>query len=350
MARIVVAGAGATGASIAYNLALLGADDVVLADPRGVAGGSTSRAMGGVRQQFSTAAEVRLAQASIRFFAELGAPLFSQVGYLFVATTEPGLAVLEERRELQASLGVPVERVDPREVSGLFVDDVLGAATCRQDGVADPPAVCREVVRRAADLGVDVREADAVDADGDVLVIACGPWSREVGERVGVDLPIRPLCRQLVDTQPVDGLPESLPMVIEAETGFHFRRVPSGGLRLAMGEEISRWGFETEVDERLVADWLERLARRYPPAAGIGVERAWAGLYDMTPDAHPILGWVGAGVYAACGFSGHGFMQSPAVGRAAAEEILQGETGLDLGPFRLDRFAGDEVFPETLVL
>jgi len=307
--------------------------------------------MGGVRQQFSTAAEVRLAQASIRFFAGLGAPLFRQVGYLFVATTEPGLAALEERRELQESLGVPVERVDPREVMGLFADDVLGAVTCREDGVADPSGVCREVVRRAAELGVDVREGvDAVELGGDVLVIAAGPWSGEVAGRVGVDLPIRPLCRQLVDTEPVDGLPESLPMVIEAETGFHFRRTPAGGVRLAMGEEVSRWGFETEVDERLVDDWLARLARRYPPAAGIAVARAWAGLYDMTPDAHPILGWLGDGVYAACGFSGHGFMQSPAVGRAAAEEILHGESELDLSPFRLDRFAGDEVFPETLVL
>jgi sarcosine oxidase subunit beta len=307
--------------------------------------------MGGIRQQFSTAAEVRLAQASIRFFADLGAPLFRQVGYLFVATTEPGLAALEERRELQESLGVPVERVDPREVTGLFADDVLGAVTCREDGVADAPGVCREVVRRAAELGVDVREGvDAVELGGDVLVIAAGPWSREVAGRVGVDLPIRPLCRQLVDTEPVDGLPESLPMVIEAETGFHFRRTPTGGLRLAMGEEVSRWGFETEVDERLVDDWLARLARRYPPAAGIAVARAWAGLYDMTPDAHPILGWVGEGVYAACGFSGHGFMQSPAVGRASAEEIRHGESELDLSPFRLDRFAGDEVFPETLVL
>jgi sarcosine oxidase subunit beta len=307
--------------------------------------------MGGVRQQFTTAAEVRLAQASIRFFAELGAPLFAQVGYLFVATTEPGLDGLEQRRELQESLGVPVERVDPREVPGLFVDDILGAVTCREDGVADPPAVCREVVRRAAELGVEVQEGvDGVASRGDVLVIACGPWSREAGARVGVDLPIRPLCRQLVDTEPVDGVPESLPMVIEAETGFHFRRTPSGGLRLAMGEEVSRWGFETEIDERLVEDWRGRLARRYPPAAGIGVARAWAGLYDMTPDAHPVIGWVGDGVYSACGFSGHGFMQSPAVGRAAAEEILHGEAELDLSPFRLDRFAGDEVFPETLVL
>jgi sarcosine oxidase subunit beta len=144
-------------------------------------------------------------------------------------------------------------------------------------------------------------------------------------------------------------VPEYLPMVVE-ETGFHFRRVPSGGLRLAMGEATARWGFETVVDERLVEDWLERLARRYPLAAEVGVERSWGGLYDMTPDAHPILGRVADGVYAACGFSGHGFMQSPAVGRAVAEEILFGESGADLSPFRLERFAGEAVFPETLVL
>ena len=101
--------------------------------------------MGGVRQQFSTAAEVRLAQASIRFFEELGSPLFEQVGYLFLATTEAGLAELEERRELQAELGVPVERVDPSFVEGLHTSDVIGAVNCATDGIADPPAVTREL-------------------------------------------------------------------------------------------------------------------------------------------------------------------------------------------------------------
>ena len=121
----------------------------MLADRGEVAGGSTARAMGGVRQQFSTAAEVRLAQESIRFFEELGPPFFDQVGYLFLATTEEGLAALEERRALQEELGVPVERVDPSFVAGLRADDVLGAVVCCEDGVADPPAVARELVRRA---------------------------------------------------------------------------------------------------------------------------------------------------------------------------------------------------------
>ena len=107
---------------------------------------------------------------------------------------------------------------------------------------------------------------------------------------------------------------------------------------------------DEEVDESLVEDWRGRLAHRYPPAAGAPVVRAWAGLYDMTPDAHPIIGPVGDGVYAACGFSGHGFMQSPAVGKAVAEELLHGTAELDLSAYRLDRFAGEPVFPETLVL
>ncbi|HLM36522.1 MAG TPA: FAD-dependent oxidoreductase [Gaiellaceae bacterium] len=350
MARIVVAGAGAIGASVAYHLASLGAREVVLADRGRVAGGATSKAMGGVRQQFSTAAEVRLAQASIRFFEELGEPLFHQVGYLFLATTEAGLAELEERRALQADLGVAVERLDAGSVDGLRTDDVLGAVFCATDGVADPPAVTRELVRRALKLGVEVREGTAAEAlEADVLVIACGPWSAELGAKRGVDLPVRPLCRQLLETSVLPQLPESLPMVLEAESGFHFRS-RGDRLLLAMVDPEPRWSFEEEVDETLFDDRLERLRHRYAPAAEAAIERGWAGLYDMTPDAHPILGEIANGVYAACGFSGHGFMQSPAVGRALAEEILGLSPSLDLGPYRLQRFASEAGFAETLIL
>jgi glycine/D-amino acid oxidase-like deaminating enzyme len=346
MARIVVAGSGSVGACIAYHLALLGARDVVLAERAEIASGSTGKAMGGVRQQFSSAAEVRLAQESIAFFEELGIAWFQQVGYLFLATTESGLAELEERRGLQAELGVPVEEVDPRFVPGLAADDVLGAVFCATDGVADPPALTREVVRRAAELGVDVQErTDARELERDMLVIAAGAYSGEFG----VELPIRPLARQLLETDPLEGLPDALPMVVEAETGFHFRR-RDDCLRIAMADAAPRWGFEETVDESVFPDRLERLAHRYPPAAGTRIARAWAGLYDMTPDAHPIIGSVGDGLYAACGFSGHGFMQSPAVGRAVAEELLRGESSLDLTPYRLERFMGETVFPESLVL
>jgi sarcosine oxidase subunit beta len=343
VARIVIAGAGAIGASIAYALAERGAEDVVLADRAGVAAGATGKAMGGVRQQFSTAAEVLLARESAGFFRELGAPFFDPVGYLFLATTEAGLAALEERAELQRGLGVPVERVDPSRVHGLRVDDVLGAVCCWEDGVADPPAVTRELVRRS---GVELREGvDALDLEREVLVIAAGAASAELWP----ELPVRPLCRQLVEVGPVEGVPDDLPMVLEAETGFHFRRA-GDALRLAMSEPVARWTDREEVDEALVEDWRGRVAHRYPAAAGAPVARAWAGLYDMTPDAHPIIGWVGDGVYAACGFSGHGFMQSPAVGRAVAEELLDGESSFDLSPYRLERFEDGAVFPEELIL
>src|SRR5688500_11876379 len=154
MARVVIAGAGAIGASIAYHLAQRGARDVVLCDVADVASGATAKAMGGVRQQFSTAAEVRLTQSSIRFFERLGPPFFLQVGYLFLATTEDGLRALEERRELQAALGVPVERVDASSVPEVSSKDVRGAVFCRTGGCADPRAVTRWLVDAS---GVPVR-------------------------------------------------------------------------------------------------------------------------------------------------------------------------------------------------
>jgi sarcosine oxidase, subunit beta len=354
MARLVVAGAGAIGASIAYHLALRGAKEVVLAERGEIASGSTAKAMGGVRQQFSTAAEVRLARDSIRFFEELGPGFFEQVGYLFLASTQEGLVELEERAELQAKLGVPVEQLEPTEVAtlapGVALDDVLGGVVCREDGVAEPPAVARELVRRAAELGVEIREhtpADEVEAD--VRVLACGAYSAEAAEQYGVELPVRPLCRQLFETTPIAALAPTMPMVLESETGFHFRR-HGESLRVAMHDPEPRWGFEEWVDESVLPDRLARLARRFPAAAGSAVARAWAGLYDMTPDAHPIIGFVADGVYAACGFSGHGFMQSPAVGRAVTEELLDGEAELDLSPYRLERFEAGAVFPEEVVL
>jgi len=348
--RFVVAGAGVVGASIAYHLAERGAGEVLLAETGTVASGATGKALGGVRQQFSSAPEVRLAKESVAFFGSLDPDLFAPVGYLFLATTEDGLRELEERREVQHALGVPVEVVDPSCVVGLAVDDVVGAVFCAEDGIADPVGVTRELVRRAVNLGVEVQEhTDALELEGDVLVLATGAASASIGAKLGVELPVRPLVRQLVETEPVPGLPSNLPLVVEAETGFHFRR-RGEALVLAMPEPTLRWGTEETVDPSLVADWLERAVHRYPATAGIPVARAWAGLYDMTPDAHPILGPVGDGLYVACGFSGHGFMQAPAVGRIVADELLGSDPRFDLAPFRLDRFEAGLSSPETAIL
>ncbi len=348
--RHVVAGGGVVGASIAYHLAAAGADEVVLADVGTVASGASGKALGGVRQQFSSAPEVRLARESVEFFRSLGPELFSPVGYLFLATSVDGLTELERRREVQAALGVPVVAADAASVEGLAVDDVHGAVFCAEDGTADPAGVTRELVRRGVNLGVEVREdVDALELDWDVLVLATGAASAPLAAKLGVELPVRPLVRQLVETEAVPGVPGNLPLVVETESGFHFRR-RGDALVLAMPEERPRWGSDETVDDALVHDWLARVAHRYPPAAGIPVARAWAGLYDMTPDAHPILGEVADGVYAACGFSGHGFMQAPAVGRIVADELLGIDPRFDLAPYRFERFAGGAVFPETAIL
>jgi len=354
MTRIVIAGAGATGASIAYHLALRGARDVVLVDQGEVAGGQTGKAFGGVRQQFSTAAEVMLARESVAFFEELGEPFFRRVGYLFLATTEAGLADLVARRELQEGLGVPVEQVGPERVGelapGTATDDVLGAVFGPADGLADPPAVTREVVRRAVALGVELREqTDVRTVGGDVQILACGPWSPQVAAAFGVQLPIRALVRQLIATVAVPDLPPRLPLVIESETGFHYRR-RNDHLVLAMVDDPPRWSDEPSVDSSVISDRLDRLARRFPAAGRVAAADAWAGLYDMTPDAHPIIDRLGDGLFCACGFSGHGFMQSPAVGRAVAELVLDGSSSIDLTPYRLDRFAEGAVVPEHVVL
>jgi sarcosine oxidase, subunit beta len=243
-------------------------------------------------------------------------------------------------------LGVPVEEVDASRVRGLRTDDVTGAVVCWEDGVAEPAGVTAELVRRAAELGVEVREGtDARRVPHDVLVVACGAASTELLP----DLPVRPLCRQLVDVGPLAELPHDLPMTIEDETTFHFRR-RGETLRLAMTEREPRWTHDELVDDALVDDWRRRLAHRYPPAAGAPVVSAWAGLYDMTPDAHPLIGWADETTYVACGFSGHGFMQSPAVGSAVAHELLGREPTVDLSPYRLDRFAAGDVAPELTVL
>ncbi|MFN0205813.1 MAG: NAD(P)/FAD-dependent oxidoreductase [Planctomycetota bacterium] len=354
MENIVIAGAGIVGANIAYQLAARGTKGVVLADYGTVACGSTGKAIGGVRQQFSTAEEVKLTQISIQFFESLGSEFFQQYGYLFFATTERGLAELNSRQRKQSALGVPVENVSPAQIAalaaGININDIRGGVYCSKDGLADPPAVAREIVKRAAAMGVEVRErVDPLAIEANTYVIASGCYSVGMAARFDIILPIRPLVRQLIETEPILQLPERLPMLIEVESGFHFRR-KRDRLIVAMNESQPRWQWEQTVDTTVIPDRMRRLRERFAPAIDTNVSRAWAGLYDMTPDAQPILGKVSGNVFVACGFSGHGFMQSPAVGRAIAEEILDGASTIDISHFRLDRFERGVVFHDDVVL
>ena len=292
MARVVVAGAGAIGASIAYHLALRGADDVVLADVGEIAGGATGKAMGGVRQQFTTEAEVRLAQASVRLFRELGAPLFEQVGYLFLATTR-GRArrARGAARDPGVARGARRERRRVRSSTGLRVDDVLGATICREDGIADPAGVTRELVRRAAALGVDVRERtdalslEARHARGRLRrVLARGGAG---ARRRASGPPARPAARR---RRPGRGRARGS---ADDDRGEHLSLPPRRSRRAAARDEragaaLGRAGGRCARTSSRTGASAWRF--RYPRAAGATVRRAWAGFYDMTPDAHPIIG------------------------------------------------------------
>ena len=322
----------------------------MLADTDTIASGATGKALGGVRQQFSSAPEVRLARESVGFFRSLGPDLFEPVGYLFLATTEDGLDELERRREVQASLGVPVERVDAARVDGLMTDDVLGAVFCGEDGTADPAGITRELVRRAAELGVDVREqTDALELDADVLVLATGASSAPLAAKLGVELPDPAPCASARGDRARPGLARDLPLTIEAESGFHFRR-RGDALVLAMPESTPRWGDEQVVDEPLV-DRLDRADRAAVPTGGGRAGRPGLGrALRHDPDAHPDcrggrrralrrVRVLRPRVHAGPGGRAHRRRRASRHG-----------SRLRPHPYRLERFAAGAVFPETAIL
>jgi sarcosine oxidase subunit beta len=187
-----------------------------------------------------------------------------------------------------------------------------------------------------------------------VVVNAAGPWAAEVAKLAGAELPVEPLRRQLVPTEPFDRLPKRFPMVIDMSTGFHFRR-EGKGILLAWNDPEETPGFKTEFDPSFVEKILTHAASRVPvlAEAEVNPRRAWAGLYEMTPDHHAIIGPAPniEGLYFVNGFSGHGVMHSPASGRIAADLILQGQSDLiDHSLLGVSRFAEDRMLEETAVL
>jgi sarcosine oxidase subunit beta len=380
-ADVVVVGGGAVGASVAYHLAVAGAGSVVLLEREAALGtGSTGRCAGGFRHQFSSRINVVLSQASVPLivgFSEAhGLPLdVVQDGYLFLVREEAVWASFRAAAEMQRGLGVDVRLVTPLEaaelVPGIAVDGVIGATYGPGDGIADPSGLTQgyaTIARRAGATirtGVDVRRI-LVD-DGGVsgvettegviatrtVVNAAGPWAGLLAATAGVDLPIEPIPRAVVVTGPFPGVPARRTLVIDAATSFYFHREGPGVL-MGMGDPAERSTFETRVDERFVAEQLLPTAVRILPAlAEASIAHSWCGLYEMTPDRHPILGAVPGldGLYLANGFSGHGFQHAPIVGKLLAEMIVEGQAHtVDVSSLGLDRFAAGRPIGETHVV
>lgn len=382
-ADVVIIGAGIVGSSIAHHLTANGCRNVLVLERESAQGkGSTGKSMGGVRAQFSTPVSIQMSLYSIPFYASfeerLGYPCdYRPQGYLFCATSENQLAYLRSNQETQLKMGlVGVRLMEGREIAGLFpqmrCDDILGGSFCPSDGFVDPYSAMNGFMASAVQNGVQLWKNTTITAiEQDAAGVACiqttrgpvssrklvncaGAWAADVAGLAGIDLPVRPLRRMLVPTEPFDEFPHTAPMIVDMSNGFHFRPEARGFL-LAWNDPEEVPGFKTDFDPAFLEKILTRAADRVPCFANLPVnpKRAWAGLYEMTPDHHPILGEVPAvpGFFLANGFSGHGVMHAPATGKILSDLILTGKTDLiDASLLTLSRFAEGRMIHETAIL
>ena len=379
-ADVVIIGGGVMGTSTAYHLALKGCKDVLLLEREPFLGTqATGRCAGGIRYQFSTEINVRLSQLSLpmldRFKEELEQPIDRRrLGYLFLLTTQESIANFRKIVDMQHRLGVATEWLTPEEIARrvpvLNLEGVLAGTNNADDGLADPNSVVQGYASGARRLGAklmtEVSVTDIQVTGGQikgvvtdqgaiatpVVVNAAGPWVGQVGKMAGVDIPVVPLRRQIVVTGPMPELPPDFPFVIEFERSLYFH--PEGeGLLTGMSNPDEAVGFDQSVDR----DWewvhLEAAVERLPMLEDAGLANRWAGLYEVSPDAHPILGRIPQvkGLYCVGGFSGHGFMHGPICGLLLAEEVLDGGAHtLDISSLYIDRFEQGQTLTEYNVV
>ena len=371
-AEVVVVGAGVIGASVAWHLSSLGVRDVLVLDRGAAPGeGSTGRATGGFRAQFGTSVNVRLSlfarEKLRRFQDEVGAdPGYRACGYLWLANTPGELDALRAAQRVQREAGLAEARlVEPREVAELNpavrLEGVIGGAFCPSDGFLRPLDLLRGYLDGARRLGARVRFGEEVTAlprgpggriekvrlpHGEIacgtVVNAAGAWAGVLGRKAGIEVPVSPLRRQVACTAPCADLPEDMPMTLWPGDGFHLR-VRDGRVLLLRPTPGAADPFRAEVDDAWVREVQAIAERRVPALAGVQIDRArcWAGLYEMSPDGHSLLGRaLGCDNFVLVnGSSGHGVMHAPALGALAAESIVHGAPrSLDVRELRPSRF------------
>jgi sarcosine oxidase subunit beta len=379
-AELIIIGGGVMGASTAYHLAARGYTDVVLLERQDFfAQGATGKCAGGIRYQFSTEINVRLSQISLpmldRFEEEIGQAIsLRRCGYLILLTNEADVAQFRRNVALQHRLGVQTEWLDGdevrRRVPQLAAADVLAATFHGRDGLADPNGVVAGYINAARRLGVRAYngvEVTGIEGEAGRVVgvktdqgrIACrhvvnagGPWAAVVSQMAGVPLPVTPIRRQMLTTTRIAEIPPDFPFVIDFAQSLYFHR-EGEGLLTGMSNPHQEPGFDERVDEAWELEHLEAAVARLPLLARAGLQSHWAGLYEVTPDAHPIIGPVPqlAGYTVVTGFSGHGFMHGPVAGLLVAEIILDGHAHtLDISGLRYERFAEARLTEEYNVI
>lgn len=355
------------GASAAYHLAKHGMKNIVLLEKEDLFGtGATGRCAGGVRYQFSTEINIRLSLESLpmleRFEHEIGQDIdYRQCGYLLIATSEQDAATFRRNVELQNSLGVATRLLSGDEVRRrlplMKFEDALAGTFHQKDGLVDPNSVVAGYINAAQKLGVQaltraevtgirVRrdQVEAVETSRGVIqtqtvLNAAGPWSGLVARMAGVQIPIVPIRRQMFTTGPLKEIPVDFPFVIDFTQSLYFHR-EGEGLLIGMSNPQEKPGFDQNVDEEFEFVNLEAAIERMPLLERASRAAHWAGLYEVTPDAHPIFGGCHIKGFTLCsGFSGHGFMHGPVAGKLMAEYILEGKfSTLDVSILDLARF------------
>jgi len=377
-ADALIIGGGVIGASIAYHLTLRGLKPVVF-DKDLLGSGNTGRSAGGIRAQFTTEINIKLSLYSIAFYERfretLGADAeFHQVGYLFLGTTAAHLAHFKERVAFQKKFGVEVSLLTPEEVASgwpfLKTDDVTGATYSAKDGFAGPYEVTIAFANAARQRGATFHEQAEVteilaehgkvrgvktslgEFSSDVVVAACGPAVPAIVKPLGIDVPVVPYRRHLYMTETFPEIPDPIPFIIDSGTGLYFRK-ETGGIMLGMVDKSDPPTFNMNVDDGYLEKLVEAALMRVPLLEQANILNGWAGLYDTTPDHHAIVGAVDEmkGLYLAVGFSGHGFMHSPAIGAALSELILDGAArSVNLDALSLNRFLAGAMVEETNVI
>jgi sarcosine oxidase subunit beta len=366
-ADVVIIGGGVMGASTAYHLALRGQKNVLLLEKDEFFGQeATGRCAGGVRFQFSTEVNVRLSLQSLpmldRFKDETGQEInFRKCGYLFVLTKPEDVKTFRHSLELQQRLGVKTEWLDPDEIHRrlplMRFEDALAGSFNPADGLVDPNSVVMGYVGAAQRLGakclnkVEVTgiqvaggKITGVETDQGLIstpkvVDAAGPWAGIIGQMAGVAVPIQPIRRQLMTTTPIPEVPPDFPFVLDFAQSLYFHR-EGDGILTGMSNNNEKAGFDQNVDEAFEMVNLEAAIARMPCLEKANLLSHWAGLYEVTPDAHPIYGKTPVdGLHIVAGFSGHGFMHGPISGKLMTEYILDGKfQSLDVSMLDLARF------------
>ena len=366
-ATTVVIGAGIIGASIAYNLARRGAKNVVVVDESRAGSGSTAASLGGFRHQFSNELSVKLSIESIEViekFKELTGfdPLVAHDGYLFLATSEKSFSQLKENRILQESLGVSVDLLTPQELLEHYpfynFDGVLGGTFCARDGHASTSTIHQGFITKAKELGVELYEdaevkkierggsrvKGVVTTKGEIhsekAVIAAGAFSGRIGALASVEIPIKPYPRKVffLTRNLPESIPSQIPLIVDVDSTLALGR---DGTMILFGDNTSTGpSFELSFPQDYEQKVISKLLRRVPSLSRASISHSVSGLYEMTPDANPISSEISEveGLYCCAGFSGHGFMHSPAIGALMAELILDQKPHLDISSYHIKRF------------